>query len=245
MKTLNTMKKLTLTLLALACALTAQTATAAVHEMKSKDYIRVTIPEASLADAQLVYAVDGNKVEAKPSQGEIVTLFAATDDFLGEQFFSAQEETENSFLFQMTGTNPGGASHFIKFKSSGEQVEFEGDAPIYLNAVDAKVEIISGGSLDEIVPVLPDPIVIDAEVKDFSKLGYMEMRFVVEVPQPDPDQNPDGGNDGDNGGNAEGEATSGGCAMVAGATGGSTLSLAGCAVLSALSLALRRRSARK
>ncbi len=245
MKTLNQLKnKITVTLLALACALTAQTATAAVHDMKSKDYIRVTIPEASLAEARLVYSIDDNKVEAFPSHGEVVTFHAEQNDLLAILYFSAQAETPDSFLFQMTGTNPVGSDHFVKFKSTGEQVQYDGDSPIYLNAVGATVEVIAGGSLDEIVDEIPAPIVIGEESQDFSKVGMLEMRFVVKSAEvPDGDAN-DGGND-DGGELPEGQPASGGCAMVAGVNGGSVLNLAGFAAAAALSLALRRRAARK
>jgi len=247
MKTMTQLKnKITVTLLALACAFTAQTATAAVHDMNSNDYIRVTIPEASLADSRLVYAIDGNKVEAFPSHGEVVTFHAEQNDFLAILYFSAQAETADSFLFQMTGTNPVGSDHFIKLKSTGEQVQYDGDSPIYLNAVGATVEVITGGGLDDIVDEIPAPIVIGEESQDFSKAGMLEMRFVVkaaEAPDGDGDAN-DGGND-DGGELPEGQPASGGCAMVAGVDGGSALNLAGFAAAAALSLGLRRRAARK
>lgn len=247
MKTLTQLKnKITVTLLALACAFTAQTATAAVHDMKSNDYIRVTIPEASLADSRLIYAIDGQKIEAFPSHGEVVTFHAEKDDFLAKLYFSAQAESADSFRFEMTGTDPVGADHFVKFKSTGEQAQYDGDTSIYVNAVGATVEVIPVGGLDVIVPEVPSPILIGEESQDFSKVGMLEMRFVVksaEAPDGDGDAN-DGGND-DGGELPEGQPASGGCAMVAGVDGGSALNLAGFAAAAALSLALRRRAARK
>lgn len=248
MKSLSKFKnKLTVALLALACGFVAQTASAGeVHEMKSKDYIRITIPEESLADSRLVYGIGGEKVEAFPSHGEVVTLHAEKDDFLGILYFSAYQEAEDTFTFEMTGTNPVGADHFIHFKSTNESAQIEGNIPIYLNAVGAKVEVVAGGSLDEIVPVLPENILIDEQVQDFSKVGMLELRFVVK-----PTEAPDGEGDANDGGDNNGgdmpelQPATGGCSMLAVAPAGSVLNIAGFAAAAAFGLVLRRRASRK
>ncbi|MFO1463067.1 MAG: hypothetical protein U1F66_04770 [bacterium] len=251
MKTLeNLKKKITLTLLALACGLVAQTAKAmpVLNEMGSSDYVRVTIPEASLAEARIVYTINGEKVEAFPSDGEVVKLHAEKDGILGKLYFSAYEEAEGSFQFQMTGTQPMGLDHYIHFKSTNESAQWDGSQPLYINAVGATVEVVPVGGQDEIINEPPQSILLGDQIQNFSKVGFLEIRFKVQAAeQPEDGQNPDnndGGNNGD--GNVDGpQASSGGCSMLVGASSGSSLNLAAWMALSGLGLTLRRRAARK
>ena len=82
----------------------------------------------------------------------------------------------------------------------------------------------------------------DDQAKSFSKVGFLEIRFVAKAPEVDDGDQGNGDNQ-DFGDNAE--AGSGGCSMIVGAADGSSLSLAAFAAVSALSLALRRRAQRK
>jgi hypothetical protein len=245
MKTLTSLKnKLSVTFLALACSFVAQGAIAGpVNEMDDHDFIRVTVPEADMADLRLVYAVDGNKVEATAKGGDVVKLHAEGNDILGIQSFTATREGDTTYTLQMGVTQPLGLDHIISFAATGESVTYEGDAPIYINGDNVTVEVVPGGNKDEIINEAPQPIVIDEQVKSFSKVGFLEIRFVAKAPEVDDGGDQDNGDNQDFGDNAE--AGSGGCSMVVGATGGSPLSLASFAAVSALGLMLRRRAQRK
>jgi len=244
MKTLTSLKnKLSVTLLALACSFVAHGAIAGqVNEMNDNDFIRVTVPEADIADLRLVYVIDGNKVEATAKGGDVVKLHAEGNNLLGIQSFTATREGNTSYNLQMGLTQPLGLDHMIEFSSTGENATYDGDAPIYINGNNVTMEVVPGGNKDEIINEAPQPIVIDDQAKSFSKVGFLEIRFVAKAPEVDDGDQGNGDNQ-DFGDNAE--AGSGGCSMIVGAADGSSLSLAAFAAVSALSLALRRRAQRK
>jgi len=246
MRTSNLKTKLSLTLIALAC-LVGKTALAAPDViLDNNDYLRVTIPQASLANSRLVYASGDNKVEAFPQDGEVVSLHAEwsfmNQPILGHFLFTAEMDDQNNFNLQVTATDPIGYDMIIGFASNEETAFLNTAGPLVFEAVDAKVEVVTvPNGQDEIG--LP-PAVLNGDETEFKMEGVLDIRFVVKAEEPADDQgngNADQ-NPGEGDGNVEGNgnAASGGCSMIPGAAHSqATLILAGLGL--ALPMALRRK----
>lgn len=240
MRNSNLKNKISFTLFALALSLVAKSAMA-VTTLDSNDYIRVTVPEASLADSRLVYGIDDQKVEATFQDGDVVELHAEQNDFLGFFSFKTYQEASN-MNFEFTGTDPIGYDMFIHFSATNESGAINAEVPLVLDAKDAKVEVIqvSANPQDELGLA---PTVLGEDLKNFKMEGVLEIRFVVKPAE----QNTDGEanqdeNNGDGQGNIEGDgnAASGGCSMIPGAAGSqASMILAGLALT--LPIALRRK----
>lgn len=240
------LKSIVLTSLILGTGLASQSVNASptFHEMKSSDYVRVTIPAASIESAKLVYTTEGNSVEAKLSHGEKVTLHGEANNILAKLYFYAQEETEGNFLFKMTGTDPQGSDYFVQPKSSSEESPLDGEEPIYIQAVGAKVELVPSGNLDDIVHSLPNPILLGSEAMHLSKVGMLEIRIVVleNEPAEGNDTNPQ---ENDEGGLPEGQAATGGCSLGSNIPGIPGVNAALVGLVVALGLATRQLKARR
>jgi len=245
MKTLKQYKnKIALTLAALSCVFTAHAAFAGeTVELNSKDYIRVTIPAESAEQAVMIYAVNDSKTDFHPTNGEVVTLHAEKDGVLGKIRFSAVKDGEGSFMLQMGLTDPIGLDQYLHFSSTDEALIFQDAAPIYVQAPGITMEVVQSGNPDEIINQAPVPLAIDENSQDFSKLGFLEMRFVVQAaPENDPPADP---NDGLNQDNPEVQPSAGGCSMLPGATESNAFGAAALGLFSSLFLVLRRGALKK
>lgn len=238
MKTLK--NKLALGLLALNLVFASHAAAEEI-ELGAEDYILVSIPAESAEGARLIYEQDGSQVEAFPKHGDIVEINTQLGDenpALGGFDFLGYVDGNGHNTLEITNTNPIGYETFIKLSSADQKVEINTATPIVLEATGAIFEVVQGGGLDEI-QAPAEKVFFTTESQEFDQLGVLDIRFVVLGPVVD-DGGDDQGQGGENDENQPEAEASGGCSMVANASG-SAFNLLGLLPLAAYALIRRRK----